>query len=381
MMAYSMPILTAVIVFGIVAVAIWIPWLIYTYRKYGYLPLSVLVISFSFIFYSSAAFFLVILPLPATRDTCAMQAPNTQHYSLIPFKFIEDTLKGNWLDIKNPSTYVLLFKQPAFYQTFFNFLLLLPLGVYLRYYLVEKAYWWKATIVLFCTTLFFEITQLTGIYGIYNCAYRLFDVDDLMMNTFGGVIGYFIAPAVLAVFPSKKTIEERAAYLVKKDEVKPMSVLLAILIDLFLVDLSRQWIMVFTKHNEVTSFIVTTILLIVFLVLIPIIWNGRTLGTAVMRFRYSSKLSKKTTISRLIKRFIAIYVAYFVGVIAGTLDNIHVTMNSPYYEASVLLALGSTIIFFILTIVIFIHIMLVIFGKGKRRFFFDEAANLFTTRK
>lgn len=381
MMAYSMPILTAAIVFGIVAVAIWIPWLIYTYRKYGYLPLSVLVISFSFIFYSLAAFFLVILPLPATRDTCAMQAPNTQHYSLIPFKFIEDTLKGNWLDIKNPATYVLLFKQPAFYQTFFNFLLLLPLGVYLRYYLVEKAYWWKATIVLFCTTLFFEIAQLTGIYGIYNCAYRLFDVDDLMMNTFGGVIGYFIAPAVLAVFPSKKTIEERAAYLVEKDEVKPMSVLLAILIDLFLVDLSRQWIMVFTKHNEVTSFIVTTLLLIVFLVLIPIIWNGRTLGTAVMRFRYSSKLSKKTTISRLIKRFIAIYVAYFVGVIAGTLDNIHVTMNSPYYEASVFLALGSTIIFFILTIVIFIHIMLVIFGKGKRRFFFDEAANLFTTRK
>ena len=381
MMAYSMPILTAAIVFGIVAVAIWIPWLIYTYRKYGYLPLSVLVISFSFIFYSLAAFFLVILPLPATRDTCAMQAPNTQHYSLIPFKFIEDTLKGNWLDIKNPATYVLLFKQPAFYQTFFNFLLLLPLGVYLRYYLVEKAYWWKATIVLFCTTLFFEITQLTGIYGIYNCAYRLFDVDDLMMNTFGGVIGYFIAPAVLAVFPSKKTIEERAAYLVEKDEVKPMSVLLAILIDLFLVDLSRQWIMVFTKHNEVTSFIVTTLLLIVFLVLIPIIWNGRTLGTAVMRFRYSSKLSKKTTISRVIKRFIAIYVAYFVGVIAGTLDNIHVTMNSPYYEASVFLALGSTIIFFILTIVIFIHIMLVIFGKGKRRFFFDEAANLFTTRK
>lgn len=381
MMAYSMPILTAAIVFGIVAVAIWIPWLIYTYRKYGYLPLSVLVISFSFIFYSLAAFFLVILPLPATRDTCAMQAPNTQHYSLIPFKFIEDTLKGNWLDIKNPATYVLLFKQPAFYQTFFNFLLLLPLGVYLRYYLVEKAYWWKATIVLFCTTLFFEITQLTGIYGIYNCAYRLFDVDDLMMNTFGGVIGYFIAPAVLAVFPSKKTIEERAAYLVEKDEVKPMSVLLAILIDLFLVDLSRQWIMVFTKHNEVTSFIVTTLLLIVFLVLIPIIWNGRTLGTGVMRFRYSSKLSKKTTISRLIKRFIAIYVAYFVGVIAGTLDNIHVTMNSPYYEASVFLALGSTIIFFILTIVIFIHIMLVIFGKGKRRFFFDEAANLFTTRK
>lgn len=378
---YSTPLITAVIVFVIIAIFTWVPWLIYTYRKYGFLPLSLTIISFTFIFYILSALFLVLLPLPESRNTCAMQNPNTVHYSLMPFHFIEDILKGNWLNLKNPATYMLLFKQSAFYQVFFNFLLLLPLGVYLRYYLVDKNKWWKAGILAFLVSLFFEITQLTGIYGIYNCAYRLFDVDDLISNTLGGIIGFFVAPAVLAVFPSKKRIEERAEYLLKKDEVKAPAVLLAFGIDLFIIDLIRQLILNFVKHNEVTSFITTTLLLIIALLIVPIIWNGRTLGTAIMRFRYSSKLSKAITISRLGKRFVAIYVAYFVTVIVSTMNNINVTMDSPYYSASVLLTVASSIAALILTIVLFIHVMLVLFGKGKRRFFVDESADLYTTRR
>lgn len=381
MTEYSTPILTAVIVFVILTFLIWVPWLIYTYRKKGQLSLPFTIISFTFVFYILAALLLVLLPLPVSRDSCAMQNPNTVHYSLMPFQFIEDTLKGNWLDLKNPATYMLLFKQSAFYQVFFNFLLLLPLGVYLRYYLVDKNKWWKAGIIAFVVSLFFEITQLTGIFGIYNCAYRLFDVDDLMSNTFGGVIGYFIAPAVLAVFPSKKKIEERAEYLMKKDEIKAPIVLIAFGIDLFIIDIIRQLILNASNYNEVTNFIVTTILLVLGLLILPISWNGRTIGTAILRFRYSSKLSKMTTISRLAKRFVAIYVAYFVTVIVATMDNITVTMNSAYYEASVLLALASRIAALVLTIVLFIHIMLVLFGKGKRRFFVDESADLYTTRK
>lgn len=381
MTEYSTPIITAVIIFVILAFLLWIPWLVYTYRKYGFLPLSLTIISFTFIFYFLAALFLVLLPLPESRNTCAMQNPNTVHYSLIPFQVIEDILKGNWLNIKNPTTYMLLFKQSAFYQLFFNFLLLLPLGVYLRYFLVDKNKWIKAGLIAFLVSLFFEITQLTGIYGIYNCAYRLFDIDDLMSNTIGGIIGYFVGPAFLAVFPSKKKIEERAEYLIKKDEIRAPAVLLAFGIDLFIIDIIRQLILNVVNHNEVTSFITTTILLIIALLIVPSLWNGRTLGTAVMRFRYSSKISKRVTISRLAKRFIAIYVAYFATVIISTMNNINVTMDSPYYTASVLLNLGSSIAALILTIVLFIHIMLVLFGKGKRRFFVDESSDLYTTRK
>lgn len=381
MSAYMQPLYSASIAFVLLGFVLWIPWMIHTYRKHGFFSLSQTLLSFSFIFYMISALFLVLLPLPDTRNTCAMQNPNTQHYSLMPFRFIADTLSGGWFDIKRPATYMLVFKQPAFYQAFFNFILLMPLGVYLRYFLTHKKLWWKAAIIAFFVTLFYEVTQITGIYGIYNCAYRIFDVDDLMLNTMGGILGFFLAPAALAIFPSKERIDARAKYLLERDEVKAMSVLLAIAIDIFLVDIIRQIILHFTNQNEVTSFIVFSVVSFLWMCVVPILWNGRTVGTAIMRFRYDSKLSKKTTISRLIKRYAAFYMAYFTLAIVGVLNNVEVTMASPYYKASVFLAFGSAVLTAILMVVLFIHIMLVVFGKGKRRFFFDESADLYTTRK
>lgn len=160
-----------------------------------------------------------------------------------------------------------------------------------------------------------------------------------------------------------------------------MSVLLAIAIDIFLIDIIRQVFLYFTNQNEVTSFIVFSIVSFIWMCVVPILWNGRTVGTAIMRFRYDSKLSKKTTISRLIKRYAAFYMAYFTLAVVGVLNNVEVTMASPYYKASVFLAVGSSILTAILMVVLFIHIMLVVFGKGKRRFFFDESSDLYTTRK
>ena len=39
-------------------------------------------------------------------------------------------------------------------------------------------------------TLFIEIGQLTGLFFIYSGSYRFCDIDDIMANTLGGVIGY-----------------------------------------------------------------------------------------------------------------------------------------------------------------------------------------------
>ena len=43
----------------------------------------------------------------------------------------------------------------------------------------------------FGMSLFVETTQLTGTWGLYACSYRVFDVDDLMTNTLGAVLGGF----------------------------------------------------------------------------------------------------------------------------------------------------------------------------------------------
>ncbi|MEK5397969.1 VanZ family protein [Paenibacillus sp. FSL K6-2859] len=353
----------------------------YTYRKFNYLPFSTTLISFSFIFYFLAALFLVLLPLPETRNTCSLQKPGTQHYSLIPFQFIVSTFDNSGVVLSQPATYRLLFSQPSFYQAFFNFLLLLPFGVYLRYFFQDKKHWKQALGITFSLTLFYEVTQVTGIYGIYNCPYRIFDVDDLLLNTTGGVLGFFIAPAVLALFPSKKKINEKAETLLALDEVKGMSVLLAVMIDIFISNIVVKVVLSMTNVNIVSEFIATTVTLFITLFIIPWIWNGATIGTKIMRYRYDSKVSQKETNKRLFKRFGAIYAIYFITVIANTLNNVELSMDSPFYKASIFLTLGAGLTLFILSIVLFIHAILVVFGKQKRRFYFDDASDLYTTRK
>lgn len=41
-----------------------------------------------------------------------------------------------------------------------------------------------------------ELTQLTGIWGLYPCAYRQFDVDDLILNVAGVVGGFWLCARV-----------------------------------------------------------------------------------------------------------------------------------------------------------------------------------------
>lgn len=103
----------------------------------------------------------------------------------------------------------------SLFQAFYNFLLLMPFGIYLRYFLKKREYWKRAFIISFLLTLFYEVTQVTGVYGIFNCAYRIFDVDDLMLNSAGAWLGFFLAPIVWALFPSHEAVQAKAAEIAK----------------------------------------------------------------------------------------------------------------------------------------------------------------------
>jgi len=41
-------------------------------------------------------------------------------------------------------------------------------------------------------TLFIELAQLTGLFGIYPCPYRHFEVDDLILNVTGVLLGFAV---------------------------------------------------------------------------------------------------------------------------------------------------------------------------------------------
>ena len=90
----------------------------------------------------------------------------------------------------------------------FNIALLVPLGFYLRYYFRRRLF--PSVLLALGVSLFFELTQLSGLYGIYPRAYRLFDVDDLICNTLGGFLGYVLTGPLMKVLPDRDGIDKRS---------------------------------------------------------------------------------------------------------------------------------------------------------------------------
>ena len=112
------------------------------------------------------------------------------------------------LEISDFSTYFPTLKNAVVYEAIFNVFLTVPFGVYLHYYF--KCGFLKTVFYTFCFTLFFELTQLSGLYFIYPRSYRVFDVDDLILNTFGGIIGYFLGSLFLKFLPTREEIDEKS---------------------------------------------------------------------------------------------------------------------------------------------------------------------------
>ena len=189
MSKFVMPITTAVLLFPLIAALITAPFLIYEYRKVGSVPWLHAGAMYSFVFYLMCAYFLVLLPLPADRTAVVAYVQTPQ---LIPFQFVRSFLAETTARLDDPSTWLAAICDPYMYEAFFNALLLVPLGAYLRYYFHRP--WWQTLLIGFCVTLSFETTQLTGIWGIYEHPYRLFDVDDLMTNTLGCMVGSLAGP-------------------------------------------------------------------------------------------------------------------------------------------------------------------------------------------
>lgn len=206
MSKFVMPITTAVLLFPLIAALITAPFLIYKYRKVGSVPWLHAAAVYSFVFYLMCAYFLVLLPLPADRTAVVAYAQTPQ---LIPFQFVRSFLAETTARLDDPSTWLTAIFDPYLYEAFFNVLLLVPLGAYLRYYFHRP--WWQTLIIGFCVTLSFETTQLTGIWGIYEHPYRLFDVDDLMTNTLGCMVGFWLAGPVMRVLPDVRVAARQAA--------------------------------------------------------------------------------------------------------------------------------------------------------------------------
>ena len=190
-MNYVESITTAFIAFPIIAFLFTIPFILYNYHKYGSIHFLRVFIIYTFILYLITIYFLVILPLPTFEEALKNTGP---YINYIPFKFITDFIHETPFVWNDPSTYLSTITHSSFYVVVFNIVMFVPFGMYLRYYF--KCSFKKTVLYSFLLSLFFELTQLTGLYFIYPNPYRLCDIDDLIQNTFGGILGFLIMGAL-----------------------------------------------------------------------------------------------------------------------------------------------------------------------------------------
>ena len=272
---YKDVILQAVIVFPVIACIITLPYVLYNYHKYGSVLSIRILIVYSFILYLICAYFLVILPLPSREEVEAMTGPGVQ---LIPFQFVRDIVKESHASLSDPGSWLSLINNKALFQVVFNIIMTLPFGVYLRYYF--QCGLRKTVLFSFLLSLFFELTQLSGLYFIYPRGYRIFDVDDLMANTLGGVAGDFAVSPFLGILPTRDEMD-RASFR-RGREVSTVRRLLAFVIDLpaagmYMTVLSA--VIPFAEKGE------GELIWLSYYILTSVFLKGATVGKRLMRIR------------------------------------------------------------------------------------------------
>lgn len=336
MEVYLESIKTAFLIFPFLAFLITLPYLLLQYHKYGSVPLIRSSIVYTFILYLLTAYFLVILPLPSKEEVLMIPTKIPQ---LIPFDFVGDFVET----FKKTSGVLSFLKSPIVYITLFNIAITIPFGIYLRYYFKKK--WYTTIIYTFLLSLYFEITQLTGLYGLYPKAYRLFDVDDLIINTLGGLIGYLITPIVTIFLPNRDEID-KISY--KKGKVVSIyRRFLAFLIDIFIFTTIMFIILALLNFNDfVLPLIIMTA---IYYVILPTI-TSHTLGKYLVKIKLESKNKHKH-----LSIFIRQVILYF-GIVFGPI--IFIELNQ-YINGLI------TLFYILFTIYAYFEIFLKFFGRKK----------------
>ena len=204
-MGYISTIKTAVQLFPFLAFLLTLPYMILNYRKYGSVNKLRVLIFYSFILYLMTVYLLVILPLP---DPSKIHTSYSEMVNLHPFAFVVDFFKESPFDLAQTGTWIQALKHPTFYVPAFNVLMLIPFGMYLRYYF--KCGFKKTILLTALFSLFLELTQLSGLYFLYPGPYRLADVDDIIQNTTGGGVGYLLGWFLVWLLPTRDEIDEHS---------------------------------------------------------------------------------------------------------------------------------------------------------------------------
>ncbi len=216
----------------------------------------------------------------------------------------------------------------------------IPFGMYLRYY--YKCSFKKTVILCLCLSLFFEITQLTGLYHFYPYQYRVFDVDDLIMNTLGGMIGYFIMGFIDNFLPTRDEIDRKS--ISAGEFVSGFRRITVFGLDCFLYMFITLLISIFLHIRYLLL-----ITFIAYYIIYPYFKNGETLGGRFLNVRLEFH---KYRLIKISLRIVFLYVYYFGSLFITIAFALFITerLNLEFLEASWLyiLTMISILLFYLI---------------------------------
>jgi glycopeptide antibiotics resistance protein len=223
---YLLSIRTAALLFPAIALLTFVPTAIVLYRRHGVMTRWRVLSVYGGGYYALSAFCMTVVPLPSPSvDVCAAY-PSFREPQLTPGTAFADI----WKEAHHRVTLdALVLHNSAVWQTAFNLLLLLPLGAFVRIHFRRGLA--AATITGFAGSLCLELTQYSGLWGLYACPYRLFAVDDLIVNTAGAALGWAVAAPLARALPDLDSLDDRALAPLAAGKVPFGRRLLALLLD------------------------------------------------------------------------------------------------------------------------------------------------------
>ena len=346
MHTYLETIKQAAISFPAIAVIFTVPYLIYNYKKYGSIMSLRLWIIYSFILYMLITYCLIILPLPSAEKAQALKG---HHMQLNPLNFIFDIIKNTKIDLNHPKSFLTIFNNWGFLTTIFNIFMTLPFGFYLRYYFKNSLK--QVLIKSFLLSLFFELTQLSGLYFIYQGNYRLFDVDDLITNTLGGLLGFLLAGRLTKFLPTRAEIDQKSYN--RSQKISLLRRFIAMFFDIaasiiFSFIIGTPLIKFFNFNNAIP---ISLLMVVLFLSLISTITDGRTPGFFMTNIKIviSKETKQKSSFNRFFHYFIrfAVFILQYILAPYLILLFIHFLIDQEIItgDAIAIIAISFTLIY------------------------------------
>lgn len=184
--------IVAAMLSGVALVLGVLPWIRHQYRSYGQLRGWSAVVAAGVVVYACGVVAFTLFPLPTvTADFCVTRTPDRM-YQLRPFAWVAEVMDS-------AATWSGRLTGSMFVQVALNVALFVPLGFLLRYRWRRRLP--AAAAIGLGLSLLIETVQGTAVFGLYPCPYRFADVDDLITNTAGAVVGWLVAGPVGRLLP------------------------------------------------------------------------------------------------------------------------------------------------------------------------------------